>query len=190
MSNLKLVSSFLKIRFHNIGTLLLKTATTYAVGGFAAIQLSSIVVDNVSTEEVLGLTPESFMQLLFIAVLIGFPVVLISTFIYKRNSLNAPIEESYNELIKGISSQKPKIGVMPFENLNNDNDGAFLVDGIVEDLITELSMVKEISVATRKTCFGFRGKDYTSEAFKQEWGFDYVVSGSIRSSDDRLEDLC
>ena len=65
MSNLKLVSSFLKIRFHNIGTLLLKTATTYAVGGFAAIQLSSIVVDNVSTEEVLGLTPESFMQLLF-----------------------------------------------------------------------------------------------------------------------------
>ena len=48
MSNLKLVSSFLKIRFHNIGTLLLKTATTYAVGGFAAIQLSSIVVDNVS----------------------------------------------------------------------------------------------------------------------------------------------
>ena len=186
MSNLKLVSSFLKIRFHNIGTLLLKTATTYAVGGFAAIQLSSIVVDNVSTEEVLGLTPESFMQLLFIAVLIGFPIVLISTFIYKRNSLNAPIEESYNELIKGISSQKPKIGVMPFENLNNDNDGAFLVDGIVEDLITELSMVKEISVATRKTCFGFRGKDYTSEAFKQEWGFDYVVSGSIRSSEDRL----
>ena len=67
MSNLKLVSSFLKIRFHNIGSLLLKTATTYAVGGFAAIQLSSIVVDNVSTEEVLGLTPESFMQLLFIA---------------------------------------------------------------------------------------------------------------------------
>ena len=31
MSNLKLVSSFLKIRFHNIGSLLLKTATTYAV---------------------------------------------------------------------------------------------------------------------------------------------------------------
>ena len=42
---------------------------------------------------------------------------------------------------------------MPFENLNNDNDGAFLVDGIVEDLITELSMVKEISVATRKNMF-------------------------------------
>jgi adenylate cyclase len=47
-------------------------------------------------------------------------------------------------------------------------------------------MIKEISVATRKTCFGFRGKDYTSQSFKDEWGFDFIVSGSIRSSNDRL----
>ena len=47
-------------------------------------------------------------------------------------------------------------------------------------------MVKEISVATRKTCFGFKGKDYTSQSFKDEWGFDFIVSGSIRSSNDRL----
>jgi len=186
MSKLKIASSFVKIRLHNIGTLLLKTATTYAVAGFGAIQLSSIVVDNISTEEVLGLTPESFMQILFIGVLVGFPIVLVAAYIFKKNTINAPIVEAYEALSKDISSKKPKIGIMPFENLNNDNDGAFLVDGIVEDLITELSMVKEISVATRKTCFGFKGKDYTSEAFKDEWGFDYVVSGSIRSSDDRL----
>jgi len=181
-----MASSFLKIKFHNIGSVLIKTAGTYAVSGFALIQLSSIVVDNISTEEVLGITSESFMQLLFIVIISGFPLSLILAFIFKRKGISNETLKDYESLKKIITNKKPKVGLIPFENLNDDSDGAFLVDGIVEDLITELSMVKEISVATRKTCFGFRNKDYTTEAFKEEWGFDYVVSGSIRSSNDKL----
>ena len=186
MSKAKMASSFLKIKFHNIGSVLIKTAGTYAVSGFALIQLSSIVVDNISTEEVLGITSESFMQLLFIVIISGFPLSLILAFIFKRKSISNETLKDYESLKKIITNKKPKVGLIPFENLNDDSDGAFLVDGIVEDLITELSMIKEISVATRKTCFGFRNKDYTTEAFKEEWGFDYVVSGSIRSSKDKL----
>jgi len=186
MSKAKMASSFLKIKFHNIGSVLIKTAGTYAVSGFALIQLSSIVVDNISTEQVLGITSESFMQLLFIVIISGFPLSLILAFIFKRNSISKETLKDYESLKKIITNKKPKVGLIPFENLNDDSDGAFLVDGIVEDLITELSMVKEISVATRKTCFGFKDKDYTSQAFKEKWGFDYVVSGSIRSSNDKL----
>ena len=186
MSKAKIASSFIKIKFHNISSILIKTAGTYAVSAFALIQLSSIVVANISTLEILGITSERFMQLLFIVVLVGFPFSLIIAFSFKKKNLNQEALEDYEDLKNIVSNKKPKIGVIPFENLNDDKDGAFLVDGIVEDLITELSMIKEISVATRRTCFGLKGKDYTSQAFKDEWGFDYVVSGSIRSADDKL----
>jgi len=186
MSKAKIASSFIKIKFHNIGSILIKTAGTYAVSAFALIQLSSIVVTNISTTDILGITSERFMQLLFIVIVIGFPLSLIIAFAFKKKNLNQEVLKDYEDLKNVISNKKPKIGVIPFENLNDDKDGAFLVDGIVEDLITELSMIKEISVATRKTCFGLKGKDYTSQAFKDEWGFDYVVSGSIRSAEDKL----
>ena len=186
MSKVKIASSFIKIKFHNIGSILFKTAGTYAVSAFALIQLSSIVVTNISTVDMLGVTSERFMQLLFIIVLIGFPLSLIIAFSFKKKNLNQEVLKDYEDLKNVVSNKKPKIGVIPFENLNDDKDGAFLVDGIVEDLITELSMIKEISVATRRTCFGLKGKDYTSQAFKDEWGFDYVVSGSIRSTEDKL----
>ena len=186
MSKAKIASSFIKIKFHNIGSILVKTAGTYAVSAFALIQLSSIVVTNISTIEILGISSERFMQLLFIVVLVGFPLSLIIAFSFKKKNLNQAVLEDYEDLKNIVSNKKPKIGVIPFENLNDDSDGAFLVDGIVEDLITELSMIKEISVATRRTCFGLKGKDYTSQAFKDEWGFDYVVSGSIRSAEDKL----
>ena len=186
MSKAKIASSFIKIKFHNVGSILIKTAGTYAVSAFALIQLSSIVVTNISTLDILGITSERFMQLLFIIVLIGFPLSLIIAFSFKKKNLNQEILKDYEDLKNVVSNKKPKIGVIPFENLNDDKDGAFLVDGIVEALITELSMIKEISVATRRTCFGLKGKDYTSQTFKDEWGFDYVVSGSIRSAEDKL----
>ena len=186
MNVLKLVSSFVKIRLHNIGSVMFKTATAYGVGSFALIQLSSIVVDNVSTDIILGMSSESLMQILFIVLIVGFPISLVAAFVFKKQIIMDEVLDDYESLKQVITNKKPKIGIMPFENLNEDKDADFLVDGIVEDLITELSMVKEISVATRKTCFGFRDKDCTSQSFKDEWGFDYVVSGSIRSSEDRL----
>ena len=126
------------------------------------------------------------MQILFIGVLVLFPIVLIISYVTRKKTIDGETLKNFDENNSTIDDYRPKIGLIPFENLNNDNDGEFLVDGIVEDLITELSMIKEISVATRKTCFGFRGKDYTSQSFKDEWGFDFIVSGSIRSSNDRL----
>ena len=45
---------------------------------------------------------------------------------------------------------------MPFSNMNNDEDGGYLVDGIVEDLITEFSMIRELDVVSRQSSFDFK----------------------------------
>jgi TolB-like protein/tetratricopeptide (TPR) repeat protein len=186
MKKLKIALHFIKIKLHNIGTLLIKTATGYVVGSFALIQVTSIVTDNISTVNIMGLAKESFMQYLFIGLLAIFPILMVVTYFIKRQSIDEKGLANINKTFEKYEDYKPKIGLIPFENLNDDTDSEFLVDGIVEDLITELSMVKEISVATRKTCFAFKGKDYTTESFKDEWGFDFIVSGSIRTSHDRL----
>ena len=186
MKKLKIALHFIKIKLKNIGSILIKTSAAYAVASFGLIQVASIVTDNLSTQIMFGISSESFMQLLFISVLILFPFVLIISYLSKKKSIDKETLANFDINNSTIEDYRPKIGLVPFENLNNDNDGEFLVDGIVEDLITELSMIKEISVATRKTCFGLKGKDYTSQSFKDEWGFDFIVSGSIRSSNDRL----
>lgn len=186
MDKLKIALSFIKIRLKNIGSALVKGSTAYIIASFGLIQVSSIVADNIDVVESIGISKESFMQYLFITLLFLFPVFLIFTIINKRKSINKDILKSLDKNLEQIDDQRPKIAVIPFENLNKDDEGQFLVDGIAEDLLTELSMVKEISVATRKTCFGLRDKDIISQDFKDAYGFDYVVTGSIRASDNRL----
>jgi len=189
MNKLKIAISFIRIKLNNIGNVLLKGATAYIAISFALIQVASIVIDNIKINLIFGISNESFMQYLFIFLLIMFPIFLLLTYLKKRRSINDDVMSSFDNNLNKIDDYRPKIAVIPFENLNEDKDGQFLVDGIAEDLLMELSMVKEISVATRKTCFGFKNKDYTSKAFKDEYGFDYVVTGSIRASNNRLRIL-
>ena len=155
MKKLKIVLHFVKIRLKNIGSILIKISAGYAVASFGLIQVASIVTDNLSIESMFGISTESFMQILFISVLALFPIVLIISYISKKKNIDNETLKDFDANNSTIDDYRPKIGLIPFENLNHDNDGEFLVDGIVEDIITELSMVKEISVATRKTCFGF-----------------------------------
>ena len=75
---------------------------------------------------------------------------------------------------------------MPFSNANNDEDSGYLVDGIVEDLITEFSMIRELELVSRQSCFDFRGSDMELKEFCEKFDVDYVVSGNIRSSGKRV----
>ena len=84
MDKFRIALSFIKITFTNISNTLLKSATGYIVASFALIQVSSIVTDNISMIDLLGLPKEIFMQYMFISLTVLFPIFLIFTFIFKR----------------------------------------------------------------------------------------------------------
>lgn len=159
-----------------------KSATAYVVAGFALIQLASVVVNNVSIKDTLGISQELFMQTLFIGVPAFLPVFLLMAYFLRS-------EDDEVETNKGVVKSEnliPKIGVLPFENLNKDEEGLFLVDGIVEDLISEFSMIKEVEIVSRKACFECRNDALSVNEFASKWNADYLVSGSIRAVEDRL----
>ncbi|PPR25422.1 MAG: hypothetical protein CFH34_01452 [Alphaproteobacteria bacterium MarineAlpha9_Bin4] len=87
---------------------------------------------------------------------------------------------------KKAKAYKPKLAVMPFSNINNDNEGGYLVDGIVEDLITEFSMIKELDIISRQSCFDFKDSKTDINDFKKRFSLDYLVTGNIRSSGKRV----
>ena len=163
-----------------------KVVTAYLVGSFALIQFANIAFPYFEVQSYVGFSSDEIMKALFIGLPLGLPIVLITAhFLSKKGSLlNNELENI--DTLQNIGSYKQKIAVIPFANLNKDDDGAFLVDGIVEDLITEFSMIKEIEILSRQSCFDFREKNYSIEQFKKEFDLDYVVSGSIRIINDRL----
>jgi len=88
--------------------------------------------------------------------------------------------------LPGSSSEKPSIAVLPFLNLGGDADTDYLVDGIVEDVITALSRNHGFFVIARNSSFTYKGGPVDVKRVSRELGIRYVLEGSIRVSGDRM----
>ena len=84
------------------------------------------------------------------------------------------------------TNEKPRLIVLPFSNLNNVEDNDFLVDGIVEDIITEFSRLNSIEIISRNTAFAFKGKEIDNTQIAADYGIHFIATGSVRSSGNRI----
>ena len=98
-------------------------------------------------------------------------------------SEDAKIEWGKPALLK---DKKPRIIILPFQNSNNNEDNEFLVDGIVEDIITEFSRLNSIEIISRNSAFSYKGKRVDNTHLATEFGINYIVTGSIRSAGNRI----
>jgi len=78
------------------------------------------------------------------------------------------------------------IVVLPFGNLNNDPEQQYFVDGITEDLTTDLSRVGGMLVISRNTAFTYQDKRVDTRQIGRELGVRYVLEGSVRRIGDRI----
>ena len=74
----------------------------------------------------------------------------------------------------------PSIVVLPFENLNDDPKQEYLVDGITEDIITDLSRLSKLLVIASNTSFTYKGRQVSPEEVGADLNVRYVLKGSIR----------
>ena len=81
---------------------------------------------------------------------------------------------------------KPSIAILPFENLSGDPDQRYFVDGVVEDIITELSKYSWLLVIARNTSFTFKDKRVDIKEVGRRLGVRYVMEGSIRRTGDQV----
>jgi len=83
-------------------------------------------------------------------------------------------------------AKKPSIAVLPFDNMSGDKEQEFFVDGLTEDIITELSRFRELLVISRNAVFVHKGKPVKAKQVAREFGVDYIAEGSVRKAGDRV----
>ena len=79
---------------------------------------------------------------------------------------------------------KPSIAVLPFVNMSDDPQQEYFVDGMTEDLITDLSQMSGLFVIARNSSFLYKGKPVTIRQVSEELGVRYVLEGSVRKAGD------
>ena len=75
---------------------------------------------------------------------------------------------------------KPSIAVLPFINMSDDPKQEYFVDGMTEDLITDISKISGLFVIARNSVFTYKGKAVKVRQVAEELGVRYVMEGSVR----------
>lgn len=81
---------------------------------------------------------------------------------------------------------KPSIAVLPFDDLSDDPAQAYFANGLTEDLITNLSLYRELMVISRESTFAYTGEEVDVRAVGHDLGVAFVVEGSVQREQDQV----
>ena len=85
-----------------------------------------------------------------------------------------------------IRAPRLSIVVLPFTNLNGDQEQQYLADAITDDVTTDLSRIADMVVISRNTAFTYRDKPADTRQIGRELNVRYVLEGSVRRSGNRV----
>ncbi|MFZ0418268.1 MAG: winged helix-turn-helix domain-containing protein [Candidatus Sulfotelmatobacter sp.] len=78
------------------------------------------------------------------------------------------------------------VAVLPLQNLSNDPNQEYFVDGMTDELITDLAQIRQLKVVSKTSIMQYKGTRIPLPQIGRELGVDAVVEGSVLRSGDRV----
>ena len=78
------------------------------------------------------------------------------------------------------------IAVLPLTNMSADPENEYFSDGMTEEIISALAKVPGMQVASRTSCFAFKGKEVDVREIGEKLGVSSVLEGSVRKVGNRV----
>lgn len=93
---------------------------------------------------------------------------------------------SGSDSFESSDSSEKSIAVLPLVNMSPDPENAFFADGVHEDVLTNLSKIKELLVIGRTSTLQYRDTVKTLQQIGEELGVRYLVEGSVRRAREQV----
>ncbi len=105
----------------------------------------------------------------------------------KMSDVIKALNEVQTSIENASTSVKTKaIAVLPFGNISQDKESDYFGDGLTEELIVNLSKLKEIRVIPRASSMQYRGSAKDVKTIGRELATRYILSGNVRKFQENL----
>ena len=86
----------------------------------------------------------------------------------------------------GSALGRKSVAVLPFQNLSPDPENAFFADGMTEDILAQLSKIRDLKVISRSSVMRYKGTQKPVQTIASELGVATVLEGSVRRAGNRV----
>ena len=181
-----------------------RSLAIYAGASFIILQVCSIVFPAL-------LLPDWSMRLVVILLIIGFPTLIIFSWIYdvtpegvvKTETNRSSSKTNYSIFILIVvvgggllfffqdrlfkPAVNPKsIAVLPFDNFSPNPDDEYLSDGFTEVIIANLAKVQDLMVISRTSIMRYKNSDMSLKEIAKELNVANILEGSIQKKGNKI----
>jgi TolB-like protein/lipoprotein NlpI len=76
--------------------------------------------------------------------------------------------------------------VLPFDDMSPNKDNEYFSDGLTEEIITDLSQIKDLCVISRNSAMALKGTKKNTKTIGKELNVQYVLEGSVRKDGNNI----
>jgi non-specific serine/threonine protein kinase len=116
---------------------------------------------------------------------------LVSSLLQKSHTKRPSSAQVVSERLRKApaDTQRPSeksIAVLYFENMSSEKESEYFCAGMTEDIITDLSKIKELKVISRTDVFPYRNKEVNTRNVGETLRVKYILEGSVRKSGNKM----
>src|ERR1700685_1410210 len=89
-------------------------------------------------------------------------------------------------IVSSAKKARRSVAVLPLQNLSADPNQTYFVDGMTDELTTDLAQFADLRVISRTSAMHYRDGNKTAPEIGKELGVDALVEGSVERVGDRV----
>lgn len=113
----------------------------------------------------------------------GRLIILISLLLFVACAFGVFKLIDRNRQMQDLAKLEKSIAVLPFINDSPDQENAYFINGIMEEIFTDLQKVRDFRIISRTSVEKYRGRtDFTLPQIAKDLDVNYIVEGSGQKS--------
>lgn len=156
-----------------------KVGIAYVVVAWVVLQVADVILGNVDL-------PGWIFRTLLLLLALGFPIALVLAWAFEltRDGLkrDSAMGEGDVDIAPARSNHETSIAVLPFPDMSAEKDQEHFCDGLTEELLNVFTSIPNLRVASRTSCFAFKGQELDLPAVAAKLSVGHILEGSVRKS--------
>jgi len=161
-----------------------KVAIAYLVAAWVVLQLADVILPAMNL-------PEWTITLTLGLLAGGFPIALVLAWVFditpeglqKTNDMAGSPAVAQEA---GENTHQHSLAVLPFPDMSAEKDQEYFCDGLTDELLNVLTRIPNLRVASRTSCFAFKGKETNMAEVAEKLQVGHVLEGSVRKDGNRI----
>jgi serine/threonine protein kinase len=165
-------------RYQHMDDLIVDLKNITKISAFAIGHATMQSPDRATRRKVKVWIPVTFLVIAAIAVSTYF--ILLA-----KRGMSKPAAPAANPQLARQTWQD-SIAVLPFNDISPQKDQEYFCDGMMEDIITKLSSIRDLKVISRTSAMQYKKTDKSMGEIGKELGVGVVLEGSVQKEKDRI----